>query len=196
MSRRRPKWTPERVLELHAQHAAGMPIADVARQNGISPQNVYYMFKRDGLPTLGRPFGGAGRARAYSDDDFVRALRRVAAEIGRSPGVNAYDARRRDGEPVAITIVKRMKWNDALRMAGLTPNKRPTGNSMGARYYSDAEVLAAVSRVAREAGRTPTYEDYEMLSRRSEPSAGAVRGRYGTWTGALEAAGFALEVAA
>jgi transposase-like protein len=193
------KWTPERVRALHALHEAGMPVAQIARENGIHAPNVYYLFKREGLPTMGSRTGGhrgGGRQNIYTDDDIARALRRVAAEIGRSPGVYTYDLRRRDGEPVGITITKRMKWNDALLMAGLPPNDRP-GHGMGERHYSDEDVLAAVRRVALEVGRTPTYADYERLGRRSEPSVNAVRDRYGgTWTGALRAAGFALEVAA
>jgi transposase-like protein len=195
------KWTPERVRALHALHEAGMPVAQIARENGIHAPNVYYLFKREGLPTMGSRTGGhrgGGRQNIYTDDDIARALRRVAAEIGRSPGTHAYGKHRRDGEPASITITKRMKWNDALRMAGLTPNTRPPGNGMGERHYSDDAVLAAVRRVAREVGRAPTYAEYEQHGRRSEPSVNAVRDRFGgTWPGALRAAGLPFtEVAA
>lgn len=63
-------------------------------------------------------------------------------------------------------------------------------SSIGARRISDEELLDDIRRVAAEVGGRPRVEDYHDLGRHS---AGAVYGHFGSWTEALEIAGFGAD---
>jgi uncharacterized protein YejL (UPF0352 family) len=116
---------------------------------------------------------------AYSDEYLLDALRDLAAELGRSPtGQELLDSH---DLPRPGTYVHRFgNWNAALKAAGLeTRAWRPD--------YSDKQLLDILRDLAGELGRTPTTGD--LLARRDLPSLTAFVGHFGSWSGALGAAG-------
>lgn len=56
--------------------------------------------------------------------------------------------------------------------------------------FTDDQILKAIRRFKREAGRVPTMEDLGPMREPGYPSAQTLVNRFGSFGGAIEAAGF------
>lgn len=128
-----------------------------------------------------------GEMRRLPDQAVLDTLREAARILGRCPSARSYDRLRASGriQGLSATAVSiRFGWATACRTVGLTPNPSSASGGCGPRVYSDANLHAALSRVARMLGRSPTLRDYEAHRQAGEPSATAIRLRYGGWDAA------------
>jgi len=90
-------------------------------------------------------------------DYVIVEIRRVAEEIGKSPGIVAFQ--KLSGIPKKDILGKLWaRWSDALADAGLS------ANSFGSKRYDDGEVLNAISQVAFEINRWPSPNDLRMYA--------------------------------
>jgi hypothetical protein len=120
----------------------------------------------------------------YSDDEMLAALARVGAELGETPSLDAYNARRAEGEPSGKGIVFRFgTWTGAVDLAGLEP-RRP--GPSGAQKYTDDDLLDAISRVRARVGHDPLQREYVAHKRARDPSLQAIVLRYTSWFEAVE----------
>jgi hypothetical protein len=123
------------------------------------------------------------RATTYSDHDIVRALRRVATDLGRAPHAKEYGAHaRRLGCPSLPTVLNRMgSWTAALRAAGLAAPAPPHARSR--RWTADA-CWTALRRATFELDAIPTVAGYDEHARDRDdlPSPATIRNRLGRWS--------------
>lgn len=142
------------------------------------------------------PAAGVDR---YTDQDCIKALRRVAAKLGRTPAAdsaspNGYAAHREPGEPVAAVVIYRFgTWNAALDAANLPRNNHRPRAGFGSRIYTDSELLSAVRKVIAEHGSYLTAVAYEVHRSADQPCGSLIRRRLrksvGTWSDIVAAAG-------
>ncbi|MDP6626755.1 MAG: hypothetical protein QGG50_02550 [Methanopyri archaeon] len=118
----------------------------------------------------------------YTDEELIDALHQAAEVLGRRP--TPKDLERTKDLPSTLTYQKRFgSWSNALRAAGFRPRRS---------HYTDDELLDDLHRLAGELGRVPTSED--LRGRKGYPNTGTYQARFGSWSGALERAGFASVV--
>jgi Homing endonuclease associated repeat len=115
----------------------------------------------------------------YTDAHILEELAACAERLGRSPTMREFS-----GDPeVRVhpqTVVERFgTWNRAKRQAGLVPRRFATAD----------ELLAQLTALGRELGRTPTGRDLDER-RAALPSKSLYWYRFGSLTNALRAAGF------
>jgi hypothetical protein len=115
----------------------------------------------------------------YTDAHILEELAACAERLGRSPTMREFS-----GDPeVRVhpqTVVERFgTWNRAKRQARLVPRRFATAD----------ELLAQLTALGRELGRTPTGRDLDER-RAALPSKSLYWYRFGSLTNALRAAGF------
>jgi Homing endonuclease associated repeat len=115
----------------------------------------------------------------YTDAHILEELAACAERLGRSPTMREFS-----GDPeVRVhpqTVVERFgTGNRAKRQAGLVPRRFATAD----------ELLAQLTALGRELGRTPTGRDLDER-RAALPSKSLYWYRFGSLTNALRAAGF------
>ena len=129
------------------------------------------------------------QSRRYSEAELIGALRRANAAMGeRHLSVARYLkwAKADPGVPGELTICKRFgSWNAALAAIGVEPKTSPKG--FGAPRYTDEDLIAALRRVQVQHldGGLPSIGGYQTHRMGDEPSAAAIRNRFGMWTKAL-----------
>ena len=84
MSKRRPTYTKEFKLAILAQVNSGVPVTQVARENGLHPQLVF-KWKSDFLEDPEKAFAGPGNP--YKDQAKIAELERL---VGRLYGENEF----------------------------------------------------------------------------------------------------------
>jgi hypothetical protein len=104
-------------------------------------------------------------------EKIVAAIRRAAEELGRAP--SRGELRRITGVSHYRVLAEFATLRDAVRAAGLEPN--PKGEKI-----STEDLLADWKRVAEKLGRRPSRAEYV---REGRYSAGALTGRFGSWSG-------------
>lgn len=115
----------------------------------------------------------------YSDDELLDHLRELAERLDGSPTMTEMDEL---GEYAADTYRRRFgSWNAALRRVGLEPNRT--------RDIPVGELLADLRRLAEELDRPPLVTD---VRDRGAYSPGTYGDRFGSWSEALQAAGFGV----
>lgn len=135
--------------------------------------------------------------RRYTSDAMTEAIRRVAAEIGRTPSAEnltdaSYAEYRRPDEPSASTIIGRFgSWNAAVVAAGLSLNSgRPT--TKREKRFSDQSLLNSVALMAAKYPRL-TVQRYDECKPEGFPGSAIIRRRLrrsiGTWTDIVAAVG-------
>ncbi|SHF65914.1 hypothetical protein SAMN02745218_02812 [Desulfofundulus australicus DSM 11792] len=119
--------------------------------------------------------------RDVSPAEIVRGVKSLAEKLGRTP-------RTADAGHLAFQAIEVFgTWNAALAEAGLPLRRVTLPGDPGERR----EVLvSALKEAAGELGRVPTAKQYDRIAReRSLPKSNAVTSFFGSWRGALEAAG-------
>jgi hypothetical protein len=135
----------------------------------------------------------------YTDAELISCLRGASATLGGVLTTADYDSlargsRFRDGRPRPThqTHAHRFgSWRAALDAADLRAN--PPTPIAGKRLFESSHCIDAIRHVARQLGSTPTLREYEQFATRSGgglPSSATIRNRLGSWSGALQAAGF------
>jgi plasmid stabilization system protein ParE len=142
-----------------------------------------------------------------------RALESVADRLGDPPRYRRYEelARRRDDLPSGAIVRDRLGlWSEiapqlerrepgaqsrqapARQVAEIRPRlSLPARPARPVRSFSDEQLVAGVRAVGERVGRRPSRGDYERLSKPLGLACHAtVCNRFGSWSGALRAAGF------
>lgn len=157
----------------------GATYHEIAHQVGSTYWTVRKLAERNNLHRSPGARGG-GAPRRYSVDDVLAALVTASEWAGRAVTHNDYARWQKTVQPqapTATTITRRLggvRWNEALRMAGLDAPDRPSPHVA---RWSDEEMLDAVA-----AAGAPSLNRYEAwrLNHRA-PSATAIITRFGSW---------------
>ena len=116
--------------------------------------------------------------RRYSNNELLEFLRTAFDRFGRMPKREEFGAL--EGFPSPALYAKRFgSWGKAVRAAGLVPVRR---------RYTDDELVTIMKDLGRELGRKPRLEDLRARSDLPDPC--TYQERFGTWSRALERAGF------
>lgn len=116
------------------------------------------------------------RRSSISEEELLDDLRRVAAEVGRTPAESDV---RDHGDFADITYIDRFgSWNDAVRAAGFEPNLRYD--------VTEHELIEEIHRLKEECGRTPRQDD---MAERGKFGVNRYWNHFGGWNNALDAAG-------
>lgn len=128
---------------------------------------------RDGL----REAGLEPLEHAYSKQELIRELQRVAEMLGHSPSATEMKCHG-DVSPAAVSG-QFESWNSGLEAAGLSTTKSTK--------TSPQEVIAAIQALADHLGRPPTA--YEM-DEQGEYATKVAQRCFGSWNAAIREAGF------
>lgn len=134
-------------------------------------------------------------ARQWADWEMVAALQACAKDLGENFGVEKYSEWRKaqperwpsgplfhTRRPQYAKGVGAASWNEWRKLAGLPVHERP-GEREWWTQFSPEDMYRSLDRVALKVGHFPTIEQYERLSRDSDPTAGAIRRRHGgSWS--------------
>lgn len=113
-----------------------------------------------------------------ADKDTLRlALQALAARLGKTPTV--VDMHREGDYHPEVYVDAFGGWEQALEAAGLDPEE------MGAKKYSDYDLLSELQRLAEERGHPPTKQEMRDHGKYSDT---LYRNRFGTWNQALQEA--------
>lgn len=116
----------------------------------------------------------------YSDEELLDALRDLGDELGERPA--ASDLREREGLPSVQTYRRRFgSWSNALEAAGYRPDP-----------LTDEQCIEILQDLGGELGRTLTTDD--VNERDDLPHVWTFQDRFGSWSAAIEAAGFDANV--
>lgn len=130
---------------------------------------------RKALETAGIPIDP--RNMGYDRETLLAELRDIVDELGTTPTLEEV---REVGGPAGTTFSRHFgSWTAALKELGLEPR---TGGR-----YEDEELLNSLRQLAAELGHAPSVS--EMQARADLPAPSTLRQRFGTWNGALGAAG-------
>jgi hypothetical protein len=117
---------------------------------------------------------------SWSAEEILAGLRRYRDEFGKVPSKTALEWPPK-GVPSARTVRRHFgSFTAGIRAAGLEP--------VGARSWSDEEILEAIRHHRRAHGRAPRLSEWRRASA-EHPSARSVARRFGGWPKALAAAG-------
>lgn len=142
----------------------------------------------------------SNRAKQFTNEDIVEALRRVAGEQGVTKMSRfAYDKSRTAEDPSTALITTRFNsWNGAVEAAGLTPLGRKREYSS---RWTDQEVVSWIVRFMSESsgnGGLVAYEKWTKQFNREAPSGSSIRVRRPdmSWSDWKEAAVKSMEAPA
>jgi len=117
----------------------------------------------------------------WSDQEIIAALHRFAEREGRAPIEGDWQTNGAD-HPHAGTVKDHFgSWRAGLAAAGLTCDREE---------WDRERILEAIHRFARRHGRAPSSEEWCLKGPERNPTAAVVRRHFGSFTGALAAAGF------
>ena len=119
--------------------------------------------------------------RGLSDDVLLDYLRKLAAEIDRTP--TTKDLKGANGYPDLKTYIRHFgSWNKAVRLAGFRPIRRRKKR----RGRTDGYFLRRLQKLATKLGRVPSQRD--MSKAKGYPNSATYKKHFGSWNKALEAA--------
>ncbi len=185
-ARRRLDRLSERAPAIEAMWREGMTYEEIARELDLSLRPVKELI----YERVSREERLARGAQKNSDQNrspeewALQALRDAARILGRTPSSHTYDELRAKGlieGPGSTTITTRFGWAAACELAGLTPNPRSPSPRFGSRIYSEDDLRLAMRRITELAGHPPSLTEYDAHRKAGEPTAAAIRQRYGSW---------------
>ena len=119
--------------------------------------------------------------REYTRAEILDHIRRLADGDTPPTSTEFYDD---DAAPALTTVKYRFgSWNEAVEAAGFEPRPFLTEEWR----WSDAEILRHIQRLGD--GDTPPTQE-QFADDEAAPSPGTARNHFGSWNGAVEAAGF------
>lgn len=116
--------------------------------------------------------------RGYTDDELLRALKRAAKRLGRTPRVSDMDAMA-DLPGHEVYRQRFGSWVRSLELAGLEVEH--------VHQYSHEELVSHLREIADEVGRKPRSTD--LRGRKGRPDPATYLKEFGTWQNALLGAG-------
>jgi len=185
-ARRRLGRLRESAPAVEAMWRKGMTYEEIARELGLSlrpvKELIYERVSREERLARGAQ---KNSDRSRSPEEWaLQALRDAARILGRTPSSHTYDELRAKGlidGPGSTTITTRFGWAAACELAGLTPNPRSPSPRFGSRIYSEDDLRAAMRRITQLVGHSPSLTEYDAQRQAGEPTAAAIRQRYGSW---------------
>ena len=163
-----------------ADESGESPTLQEYRKHGeYGAQTLYDRFGswNDALEAAG--FNGRDPVSKVPKDDLIAELERLAGDDGAPPTVAEM---RRDGEYWVSTYQDRFgSWSDALQAAGFDATPQRT------KKYDRAELLDGLHDLASELDERPTQA---AMASDGDYSVRAYRAEFGSWSDALQAAGF------
>jgi hypothetical protein len=170
----------ERTGAMKDMYDAGATLQEVGARFGVTRQAVEQRFRRFAIPMRTKSEAAAlKREKAASDAAVLRAdiRRRIAdgesaKEIATRLGATTAEIRRQCGTP---EVGGRRIHRGGVAIA-----------------YSDEELLAPLRCLGTQLGKAPGVERYRSFRREhgGVPDAGTILKRFGTWSAAVQAAGF------
>lgn len=112
---------------------------------------------------------------SYSDDELIEYIHEYVDEHGHVPTMDAMGG---DRPSQTAFITHFGTWNNAIRAAGFRPNRQT---------FTDEDLLSWIETFVDEFDRLPYREE---LGNWPGPSATTYHRRFGSWTEAVEAAGY------
>lgn len=121
----------------------------------------------------------------WNEEEIVAGLRRLEKELGHVPRRKEVD--QCEYLPVSLTIIRKFgPWAEILEMAGFEPTVHFVTN----REKTPEAIIRNLKRFADELGRTPTNRELGFCH--YLPSNTTIVREFGSWNGALNAAGLRL----
>ena len=122
-------------------------------------------------------------SKKYSRKELLQALQELSEKLDRTP--KKKDLRKNDSSPSPTPYYREFgSLIDAVKAAGLEPDE----DGETRKKYSREELLLCIRDLAEDLERTPTKA--EMKNKDSFPSPDTYYERFGSWTNAVEEAGF------
>ena len=123
--------------------------------------------------------GTLQRMKRWTNEEAIGLLVDFGKKLGRTPKVKDVDTAK--DMPDHKTYANYFgSWNNALEMAGFSPNLR--------RDWTKREMVKLLAEFGKKLGKTPTRESVNAA--RNMPYTATYTKFFGSWTKALEAAGF------
>ena len=192
-----PGLTEERASMLVARLADGKTLADIAEEHGLSRERIRQQTQLVKSRDVQLVRGSLVRDLVQREKSAISALYRTGLDIDQV--IDELDLLRFGGP---LEAVRKLISKDILTTRDKTINGIHSGGSdrSTVKTWGEPEMLAGLRRVAKEAcdGAAPSneaYEDYRQeekaqLGSYGLPSVALVVARHGSWTAALQAAGF------
>jgi len=185
-SYRQPSGRSDREILSHIRRLAEggqPPTATEFRQDPDAPSAALVAHRfgswNNGVKMAGLEPRPRGAGQTHSDEELLDHIRRLAD--GGSP--TAHEFKSDERAPSLWMVEDRFgSWTEAVETAGFEPAIKGRG-----RAYSDEEILNHIRRLA-EGDQPPMVE--ELTSDEDAPSLGTVRNQFGSWSEAVETAGF------
>lgn len=118
----------------------------------------------------------------YTEEDVIKAIDRVAAELGKSPTTKEYKKFRNDSEP-SIQVAKRIfgLWSEAKKKSGFSV----LGNNEGKKIDKNSIIESLVRCSKNKRISQGMYSENKLDT---EPSKNTILARFGSWNEALKEA--------
>lgn len=118
------------------------------------------------------------RMTEFSDDELIKQVQTLAAELGKTPTQKEFE---KDSRTASIRVIKRHfgSWNKFLQAAGIELNVKTD--------YTNQLLIAQAQMLAKELGRAPTSEEFKHDPRTASQSTPIKR--FGSWRNFLVVAG-------
>lgn len=176
--------TSERDEDIRARRQQGETLAEIGARYGLTKERVRQILKRTG----GVDSRAAVDARAIRTREAAHAKRESLLTAWRE-GLSYRTIGQRTG--LAAASVKEVIASESTP-ADLAARRRSqmVGSGSTVVRWSDAELVEGIRSAARRLGRTPSSDEYDVLSRElGVASVGTITNRLG-WSNAVRAAGF------
>jgi hypothetical protein len=151
-----------------------------AHREGTIPVGYTELVKRFGGFSEALNRAGLKAKLSYNDDELLQQLRGLTQELGHTP--TQEDISSAHGRCGSVNQFKRRfgSVGNAIKLAGEERVREK---------YSEAELLGYLRRLRTELGKNPTTVDIDDRSRQGQGPSRTAFQRWGTWSGALKAAG-------
>lgn len=174
----------QHITELSNEIGEKPSAADIQRADDRPPISRYYaVFEswEEALQTAGYKPHKHSNTHSQTERQLLRYIHELSEEIGNYPPSKG-DMDRADKYPTSTVFQEKFgSWNSAVEEAGFEPNTT-------AEKYTEEELLKHIQGLYDELGCVPRMKD--MRNAESRPSEAPFRRVFGSWSMAVEQAGF------